>query len=93
MRIAVDVANTTLKQPIFMKMNLSQISLGHHSLSDASYLNPDMVIREQEPGRHRLSGAPHRNPNVVISEQGPDRHHLSDALYRRSKELVLDMSA
>jgi hypothetical protein len=56
---------------------------GRHPLSDASYWNPDMVIREQRLGHHHLSGAPYWNPNMVTSEQGPDRHHLSDALHRR----------
>jgi hypothetical protein len=55
----VDVASPALKQPIFMEMKLSQFSLGRNSLSNASYWNSDMVIREQGPGRHRLSGAPY----------------------------------
>jgi hypothetical protein len=67
----VGVASPALKQPIFMEMKLSQFSLGRHPLSDSSYWNPDMMIREQGSGRHRLR------------EQGPDRHHLSDALHRR----------
>jgi hypothetical protein len=50
------VASPALKQLIFMKMKLSQISLGHHPLNDAPYWNSDMVIREQRSGRHRLSG-------------------------------------
>jgi hypothetical protein len=79
----VGVASPVLKQPIFMEMKPSQFSLGHHLLSDASYWNLDMVIREQGPGRHRLSGAPYWNPNMVTSERGSDRHHLSDALHRR----------
>jgi hypothetical protein len=79
----VGVASSALKQSIFMEMKLSQFSLGRHSLSDAPYWNPDMVIREQGPGRHRLSGAPYWNPNIVTSERGSDRHHLSDALHRR----------
>jgi hypothetical protein len=79
----VGVASFALKQLIFMKMKPSQISLGRHLLSDASYWNSDMVIREQESGHHRLSGAPYWNQDMVISERGPDRHHLSDALHRR----------
>jgi hypothetical protein len=79
----VGVASPALKQPIFMEMKLNQFSLGRHPLSDASYWNPDMVIREQGPSRHRLSGAPYWNPNMMTSERGPDRHHLSDALHRR----------
>jgi hypothetical protein len=79
----VGVVSHALKQSIFMEIKLSQISLGRHSLSDASYWNPDMMIREQRSGHHRLSGAPYWNPNMVISEREPDRHHLSDALHRR----------
>jgi hypothetical protein len=78
----VGVASPALKQLIFMEMKSNQISLERHSLSDAPYWNPVMVIREQGLGHHRLSGASYWNPDMVISEQGPDRHHLSDALYR-----------
>jgi hypothetical protein len=78
----VGVTSPALKQLIFMKIKSSQISLGRHSLSDTSYWNPDMVIREQGPSRHRLSGASYWNPDMVISGRGPDRHHLSDALHR-----------
>jgi hypothetical protein len=55
----VSVASPALKQPIFMEMKPSQFSLGLHLLSDASYWNPNMTIREQGLGRHRLSGAPY----------------------------------
>jgi hypothetical protein len=79
----VGVASPALKQPIFMKMKTSQFSLGRHTLNDAPYWNPNMVIRDQGSGRHRLSGAPFCNPNMVTSERGPDRHHISDALHRR----------
>jgi hypothetical protein len=78
----VGVVSSTLKQPIFMEMQLSQISL-RRPLSDAPYWNPDMVIREQGSGRHCLSGAPYWNPDMVISERGPDHHHLNDVLHRR----------
>jgi hypothetical protein len=64
-------------------MKFSQILLGRHHLNDASYQNPDMVIREQGSCRHRLSGASCRNPNMMISERGQDRHHISDVLHRR----------
>jgi hypothetical protein len=63
----VGVASPALKQPIFMEMKLSQFSLGRHPLSDSSYWNPDMMIREQGSGRHRLSGAPYWNPNMVTT--------------------------
>jgi hypothetical protein len=79
----VGVACPALKQPVFMKMKQSQISLGRHPLSNVPYWNPDMMIREQGLGRHHLSGASYWNPNMVISKRGSDRHHLSDALYRR----------
>jgi hypothetical protein len=79
----VGVASPALKQPIFMEMKLSQFSLGRHSLSDAPYWNPNMMIREQGPGHHRLSGVPYWNPDMVTSERWPDHHHLSDALHRR----------
>jgi hypothetical protein len=80
----VGVASPALKQLIFMKIKISQFSLGRHPLSDVPYWNPDMAIREQEPGRYRLSGAPYWNPDMVTSERGPDHHHLSDVLHRRS---------
>jgi hypothetical protein len=72
----VGVASSTLKQSIFMEIKLSQLLLGRHPLSDVSYWNPDIAIREQGPGRHRLSGAPYWNPDMMTSERGPDRHHL-----------------
>jgi hypothetical protein len=77
----VGVASSALKQLIFLEMKLSQISLGHHPLSDAPYWNPNMVIIEEGSGHHRLSGAPYWNPNMVISERGPNRHYLSDELH------------
>jgi hypothetical protein len=43
--------------------------LGRHPLSDASYWNPDMAIREQGSGRHRLSGAPYWNPNMMTIDR------------------------
>jgi hypothetical protein len=61
------------------KMKPSQFLLGHRSLSDASYWDLNMAIREQGSGRHRLSGAPYWNPDMVISERELNRHHLSDA--------------
>jgi hypothetical protein len=79
----VGVASPALKQLIFMKMKPNQFSLERHPLSDASYWNPDMAIREQGPGRHRLSGAPYWNSDMVTSEREPDHHHLSDTLHRR----------
>jgi hypothetical protein len=66
-----------------MKVKLRQFLLGSHTLSDASYWNPDMAIREQGPGRHCLSGAPYWNPEMMTSERGPDHHHLSNALHQR----------
>jgi hypothetical protein len=79
----VGVVSPALKQPIFMKIKLSQILLGRHPLNDASYWNSDIVIREQGSGHHRLSGAPYWNPDMVISERELDHHHLNNALYRR----------
>jgi hypothetical protein len=42
----MDVASHVLKQSIFIEIKLSQISLEHYSLSDASYRNSDMMISE-----------------------------------------------
>jgi hypothetical protein len=55
-RIVVGVMSHALKQSIFIKIKLSQISLERHSLNDAPYWNPDMMIREQRSGHHRLIG-------------------------------------
>jgi hypothetical protein len=65
----MDVMSPALKQPIFMEITPSQISLGRNPLSDALYQNSEMVIREQMSGRHRLSGAPYQNLDIVISER------------------------
>jgi hypothetical protein len=58
-------------------------SLGHNSLSDAPYRNPDMVLNGQGPGHHPLGGAPYLDLDTVLSEQESGRHIFSDALHRR----------
>jgi hypothetical protein len=49
-------------------MKSNHTLLGRHPLSDASYRNPNMMIREQGSGHHRLGDAPYQNSDMMISE-------------------------
>jgi hypothetical protein len=93
MRVAVGAASPALKQLIFMKIKLNQISLGRHPFSDVPYWNLDIIIREQWSGCHHPSGVPYRNSDVVISERGPARRHLTDALHRRSDVVSIEQGS
>jgi hypothetical protein len=56
---------------------------GCHSLVDASYLDLDTVLNEQESGRCILSDALHHRPSVVKNEQGSS--HLTQRMRRVRK--------
>jgi hypothetical protein len=44
-------------------------SLGHNSLSDASYRNPGMMLNGQGPGRHPLGDASYLDLDTMLNEQ------------------------
>jgi hypothetical protein len=56
---------------------------GHHPLSDASYLDLDMMLNEKGSSRCILSDALHRRPGVVKNEQGSS--HLTRQIRRVRK--------
>jgi hypothetical protein len=68
---------------IFMEMKPHEKLLGRNPLSDAPYLDLDMVLNEQGSGRRILSDALHRRPGVMKNEQGSS--HLTRWMRRVRK--------